>query len=67
MNNDFLKWLENKRATNDGFYTVYEICKAIKHHPNNSVYRKFNRMVGYGLLDYKYDNKRHAILYRRKK
>ncbi|MCP4648887.1 MAG: hypothetical protein GY853_02230 [PVC group bacterium] len=67
MNNDFLKWLEQKRATNNRFYSVYEICRAVKKAPTTQVYRQFNRAVAYGLLDFKYVQERHAIVYRRKK
>lgn len=67
MNEEFIKWLDDERALSEDFFTVYEICRKLKKHPNNVAYRSFNRMVAYGLLDYKYCKERHAMLYRRKK
>jgi len=67
MNNDFLKWLEMQREVNNKYFTVYEICKIMNKPPNTTTYRKFNRMVAYGLIEHKYDIERRTILYRRKK
>jgi len=65
ISNDFIKWLDLQEPNK--WFTVYEICRAVKQNPNTASYRKFNRMVAYGILEFKYDMKRHALIYRRKK